>query len=259
MSGDVMTNTGKTSNCDIREALVSCLYNEATAEEISLVQEHLVSCAACKQEVAAFERVRGMLQQWQVDDMPIARLVNDQVSSRRSVLAVLKELFAVTPIWAKAVGAAAMAMLVLSVMGTDISIGRDGFSFRADILRRPAVAQTVNIADARNATSFIKTDDLERVRDDVKMLISQMIAESERQQKDELKARLISFESQLQNMHLADLTKVNTRIQEHQLRLKTIERDIDRHEGSDLTDILFSELTTWPETNSPMMVGGGND
>jgi len=259
VSGDEMTNKSNTSNCDMHEALVSYLYNEATPEETRLVQEHLVACAGCKQEVAAFERVRGMLQQWQLDDMPIVRVVAEAQRPGRSALAVLKELFTVTPVWAKALGAVAMAMLVLAVMGTNISIGRDGFSFRADIFRGQQVTQTQSLTRSQNTNDSIKVADLERVRADVKTLVSQMIAESERQQRDDLKARLVSLESQLQNMHSVDLAKIATRIQEHQSRLKTIERNIDRQEGSDLTDILFSELINKPETRSTIVAGGGSD
>jgi len=69
----------------------------------------------------------------------------------------------------------------------------------------------------------------------VKSLVNQLIAESERQQKDEIKAKLVGLESQLQNMRSADLAKLATRIQEQQARLKTIEQDIDRRgrAGSD--------------------------
>jgi hypothetical protein len=38
-----------------------------------------------------------------------------------------------------------------------------------------------------------------------------------------------------------------------------IERDIDRHEGSDLTDILFSESIDKPGTKSTIAAGGGSD
>jgi hypothetical protein len=93
----------------------------------------------------------------------------------------------------------------------------------------------------------------------VKILVSEMIAESERQQRDALKAQLVSLEAQLQNIHSANLAKIATRIQEHQVRLKTIERDIDRHEGSDLTDILFSEMTGKPGLRSTIVAGGGSD
>jgi anti-sigma factor RsiW len=104
MSGDEMSDTIK--NCNMREALVSYLYSEATPEEVRRVEAHLTECGACTQELAAFKNVRGMLQQWQIDEMPVVRVVTDP---RRSALSLLKELFAATPIWAKAVGAVATA------------------------------------------------------------------------------------------------------------------------------------------------------
>lgn len=254
-----MTDTNKTSNCGMREALVSYLYNEATPDETRDLENHLAACPACKQEVMAFERVRGMLQQWQLEDMPIMRMVTEPPSPRRSALALLKELFVVTPAWTKALGAAAMALLVLAVMGTNISIGRGGFSFRADIMRRQPADQAAYSPVSRGADEVIRAADIERVRADVKTLVSQMVAESERRQKEEMKAQLISLESQLQNMRSADLARIATRVQEHQSRLKTIERDIDRREGSNLTDILFGELMSKPETKSSVAAGSGGD
>ncbi len=226
-------------NCDMREALVSYLYNEATPEERSRVEAHLTACAECKEELHSFERVRDMLQQWQVDDLPVVRVVAESASSHRSMLAVLKELLSVTPIWAKALGAVAMALLVLGVIGTDVSVGKGGFSFHADLLRRdrsePAVVtQTDGLTNVAN---------IEQVRAEVKGLVNQLIAASELQHRDELKAQLVSLESQLQNMHSADLAKLATRIHQQQARLKTIQQDIDRREGLDLTDILFSEVS----------------
>ena len=76
----------------------------------------------------------------------------------------------------------------------------------------------------------------------MKSLVNQMVADSERDQKERIKAELVSLQSTLQTTHSADLAKVISRIQEQQTRLKTIERDIDRREGLDLTDILFSEV-----------------
>ena len=135
VSGDEMTDTNKTTTCDMHEALVSYLYNEATAEEARRVEEHTARCAPCKQELASFERVRDHLQQWQLDDMPIVRVVTEPQQGRRSAIDVLKELFGVMPVWAKAVGAVAAALLVFAVMGTSVSIGSGGVSLRADLLR----------------------------------------------------------------------------------------------------------------------------
>lgn len=231
-----MNDTQKTPNCNMHEALVAYLYDEATPDESRRIEAHLTACAACKHELTAFERVRGMLQQWQLDDLPIVRVVAER---QRSMIAVLKELFSMTPLWARALGAVAMAMLVLAVIGTDVSVGRGGVSFHADLLRRDRAAEPVNALN----TAAPGGANIEQIRAEVNAMVNQLIANSERQQKEEIKTQLVSLESQLQGMHSADLAKLVTRIQEQQQRLKTIERDIDRREGLDLTDILFSEVS----------------
>jgi hypothetical protein len=256
VSGDKMIDTNKTPNCDMREALVSYLYNEATAEETRRVEDHLVSCNACKQELTAFERVRDHLQLWQLDDMPIVRVVTEPPRARRSALDALKEMIAAMPLWGKAIGAVAAGLLVLAVMGTSVSVGRDGFSFRTDLLRRQQAEAPVRATGAQEV-KYVSADQLEQFREGMKALVSQMITESERQQKDDLKVKLVGLESQLQNMRSADLAKIAMRVQEHQVKLRTLERDIDRREGSDLTDILFSELNTTHERPPSGAQNGG--
>jgi hypothetical protein len=218
----------------MHEALVSYLYNEATAEEKGRVEAHLTECASCKQELTSFERVRVMLQQWQLDDLPVVRVVAKQTTDQRSMLDVIKELLTVTPIWAKALGAVAITMVVLAVIGTDVSVGSGGVSFRADLFRQNASGGN---AGSPNASS------VEQLRTELKSLVNQLITDGERQQRDEIKAQLGSLESQLQDTVSSDLSKLAARIQEQQARLKTIERDIDRREGLDLTDLLFSEVS----------------
>ena len=246
-----MSNNQKTPDCDMHEALVSYLYNEATPQESGRVEAHLAECTSCKQELHSFERVRGMLQQWQLDDLPVVRVVAERGSGERSMLAVLRELLSLTPVWAKALGAVAMALLVFAVIGTDVSVGKGGVSFHADLLRRDRTTPTASAANP----SFSNGSSIEQVRTEVKSLVNQLIAESERQHKDDIKAQLISLESQLQNMRSADLAKLATRIQEQHARIKTLEQDIDRREGLDLTDILFSEAIKRSERST---AGGGD-
>lgn len=227
----------------MHEALVSYLYNEATAEESRMVEDHMSRCAACHQEFASFERVRDHLQQWQLDDMPIFRVVTEPQPARRSAVDVLKELLGIMPVWVKALGAAVAVLLVFAVMGTSVSIGKGGVSLRADLLgREPSVKDAASAVNQK--VDYVSADQLEQVRASLTAIVSQMIAESERQQKDDLKAQLVSLESQFQNMRSADLAKIAMRVQEHHIKLRTLERDIDRREGSDLTDILFGELNT---------------
>ena len=239
VSGNEMTDTNKTTNCNMREAMVAYLYNEASADENRLVEAHLEGCNACRQEFASFEHVRGMLQQWQLDDLPVVR-VETPSRTHRSALEAFKELLAVAPLWAKLAGAVAIAMLVFAFLGTEVSINRNGFAMRADMFGRDKGGQSGAAIDSdMNAR-------LEQIRAEIKTIVNLEIVRSEREQSDALKAQLVSFESQLQNMHAADLAKLAARIQEHQAKIKTLERDIDRREGIDLTDILFSELTKEP-------------
>ncbi|MCI0487701.1 MAG: zf-HC2 domain-containing protein [Blastocatellia bacterium] len=246
-------DTNKTPDCNMREALIAYLYNEATPEEVRRVEPHLKECAACRREMAAFESVRGMLQQWQVDELPGIRVVaTSQGASVRSMLELLRELFTATPLWAKAFGAVAMAVLVLAVMGTEVKIGREGFSLRADIMRR-GPGESAALPDQREPNP----EKIELTRAEVKALVDQMILESERSESVELKAQLVGLESALQNMKSDDLARLAARIQQQQAQIRTLERDIDRREGLDLTDILFSELTTGSTQESGTGAQGG--
>lgn len=250
-----MSNINNTPNCDMREALVSYLYNEATPEESRRVESHLTECALCKQELTAFEGVRGMLQRWQVDELPAMRLVaaSDE-APRRSMFAVLRELFTIAPVWAKALTAMATAMLVLAVLGTEVKIGRDGFSMRADVLRRSKTADTVAPIPVTGTEPGLQLTSAE-----VKAMVNQMLAESQSQQREELKAQLVSLESQLQTAHATELAKITARIQEYRNRLKLIERDIDRRDGLDLTDILFSEVSKDAGEQTRALAENGGD
>jgi Putative zinc-finger len=232
-----MNDKNQTTQCNMHEALVAYLYDEATAQERAVVNAHLAECAACERELRAFERVRTMLQQWQIDDLPVLRVVADQ-PGQRSMLGMLKELFTMTPIWAKALGAVATAMVLLAILGTDVSVGSGGVSFHADLFHRSRAVNAVTGIDVKSA---IGEGNIEQVRVELRGLVNQLIADSERKQSEEINLQLVGLESQLQNMRSADLAKLATRIQEHQQRLKTLEQDIDRREGLDLTDILFSE------------------
>jgi hypothetical protein len=238
--GDKIMEADKTPNCRMHEALMSYLYDEASPDEIRRVEHHLMECAGCKQELAAFEQVRGMLQQWQVDDLPFVRIATTgEARPRRSSLDALKGLLSVTPAWAKAFGAVAMAVLVLAVVGTEVSVGRDGVSIKANIFRWNNAPQI-----APGSTASRDEARLDEIRAELKSVVNSMIAENERQRREEMKAQLVSLESQLQTAHEADLAKLAARVQEQRARLKSLERDIDRSEGSALSDILFGEDTT---------------
>jgi hypothetical protein len=221
----------------MREALVSYLYSEATAEEARVVEAHINECANCSGELASFNRVRGMLQHWQLEDMPMMKIVAEL--RKKPFLAAMKELLAAAPLWAKLATASAMVLLGLALLGTEVSINRDGFSLRADLLRSKSQSEVQSAGATSYATDRVA---IEQVRADMVALLGKMIADSERQQKDEFRAQLVSLQSEIQNLHASDLARIASRVEKQRSRLQTLERDIDRREGMDLTEILFSEV-----------------
>src|SRR4051812_26702086 len=113
-----MTQENRTPNCNLHELLVTYLYGETSPEENLRFETHLLDCLSCRQELSAFEGVRESLQQWQFDEVPnVGFLAATHQESRKSALALLKELFTIMPFWAKGFAAVAMALLVLAVLG----------------------------------------------------------------------------------------------------------------------------------------------
>jgi hypothetical protein len=240
-----MTQQNHIPNCNMHELLVTYLYGETAPEDSLKFESHLLECVSCKQELSAFEGVRESLQQWQFDEAPSVRLAT-VAQPRKSALALLKELFTIMPVWAKGLGAVAAAMLVLAVLGTDIKIGKDGFSYQADILRKQKslVVQESIGNPGEMVPVRLSEKQLEQLRASLMTEINARIAESEQLQKEEVTAQLADFQTQLKDMRSADLVKIAAQIQQHRVKLQTIERDIDRREGLGLTDILFGEATT---------------
>jgi hypothetical protein len=229
-----MTDTNKTPNCNMREALMSYLYDEATPEETRLVESHIKECASCSRELNEFRQLRARLQQWELTDLPVVRV--NLPDPAKSFLSVFKELFALTPVWAKACGALAAAMLVLAILGTDVSIGQNGFALRMGFLgigNRSTAGQT-----SPNGQPGVVQAAL--TKDQVAGMINQAILDNEKQQKQALETQITAIEAQLQHAHSADFARLSASVQQQRERIKGLEQDIDRREGLDLTDILFS-------------------
>jgi putative zinc finger protein len=231
-----MSDTNKTPNCNMREPLVSYLYDEASPEEARLVESHVKQCTACSQELQDFRKLRGMLQQWELDDMPVVRV--SPPPRKASFVAALKELLTLTPAWAKACGGLAAAMLLLAVMGTEVSIGQDGFKLKMGFLGigKPA-AVGVPVAQTGGTRTVAQTG---LPKEQVEAMINQAVLQSEKQQKQVLEAQLTGLESQLRQTHSAQFAKLSASIQQQRDQIQGLEQDIDRREGLDLTDILLN-------------------
>jgi len=230
-----MRDNPKTSACNNHEELVSYLYGEVTPEQARRVEAHLTECSRCDDELGAFRRVRSNLQEWELNDMPIVRVALPP--QRKSAISVLKELLGVAPVWAKVLGAGASAMLVLAVMGTDISVSKGEYHFRTHLL---GLGGTSVQAPSSTTNPPVKVEAVSLTRDEIKALVSQQILESERAQKDAMTRELARLEAGLKNTHSNDFAKLAVKVQEQRDQIKILERDIDRRAELDYSDILFS-------------------
>ncbi|MGH9821816.1 MAG: anti-sigma factor family protein [Blastocatellia bacterium] len=229
-----MTDNNKTPNCNMREPLVAFLYDEASPEEARLVESHLKQCAACSQELQQFRKLRGMLQQWELDEMPVVRV--SPPPRKSSFAGALKDLLTLTPVWAKACGGLAAAMLLLAVMGTDISVGQGGFKLKMSFLGMGKSPDVLPVAQT-GQPQVISTG---LTKEQVETMINQAVLQSEKQQKQVLEAQLTGLESQLRQAHSAEFARLSASVQQQRDQIQGLEQDIDRREGLDFTDILFS-------------------
>jgi hypothetical protein len=230
-----MRDNPKTSACNNHEELVSYLYGEVTPDQARRVEAHLTECSRCDDEMAAFRRVRSNLQEWELTDMPIVRVALPP--QRKSAISLLKELLGVAPVWAKVLGAGATAMLVLAVMGTDISVSKGEYHFRTHLL---GLGGATVQAPPSTTSQQIKVEPVSLTRDEIKALVSQQILESERSQKEAMTVELARLEAGLKNTHSSDFAKLAVKVQEQRDQIKALELDIDRRAELYNSDILFS-------------------
>ncbi len=225
-------------SCDDTESLVAYLYDEADPVLRNAVEQHLVECARCRDEVAALGGVRHALAQWTpaapplrfsvvqtplppAADPPASPVIRPRVASWQTV-----------PVWAQ-VAAATLAVAVgAAVANVQVRHDAQGWtvstgwmapvsptaarpsadeswkpalaaletSLRGD-LRATAVATAAAPAVAPAARPVADGDTLARVRD--------LIEASERRQQQELALRLTQFNRDVDIQRRADLVRID--------------------------------------------------
>ncbi|CAN5357872.1 hypothetical protein BH20ACI1_BH20ACI1_14790 [soil metagenome] len=140
------------SSCAFAEQLVSYLYNEANAQEKSVFESHLTNCENCADELSAFGFVRSSVQQWRTEEflpmktpameIPFEKSPETVINSteKRSRLADLRQLFALSPTWATA--SAAFVLLTVCVGLTFVAINFYGSN---DVAERKQIAPEKSI------------------------------------------------------------------------------------------------------------------
>jgi hypothetical protein len=119
----MMQNISNENSCRRSEDLVTLLYGEAGEREAREFKRHVESCAPCRDELAAFSRVREGVLEWRNQSLPSFEFSQNSehlfraaeaAPQKPSAWAALREFFTLSPMWMRA--ATALAVMVVCAL-----------------------------------------------------------------------------------------------------------------------------------------------
>ncbi|MBZ5536185.1 MAG: zf-HC2 domain-containing protein [Acidobacteriia bacterium] len=240
-------------NCEqFKDKILDFLYEEISEEERAEAVLHLKACSSCNAEVNEFKLVRGDLAEW---GDPAARDFSITVPYPSPLRFfkqwLIPEHWSMRNVMALAIASALLLLVAFSVLGTEVEFSKNGFAFRADLLRR-SDSRRSNIADLRPAAvtpaslplpSPVST--LEPVKSDILREVTRMIQESENRQEQLVKSEEIRLVNQLTSGYrtqVADLTRQFN--DKHKLDYVAVYDNLEQQRLADLQQIrmAFSSL-----------------
>jgi len=192
MSNDM--NNKSNRGCDKQEELVTYLYGEATPEASKQFETHMRECLICARELREFSSLRGTMQTWEMDTLP-----HIVIEPKRTFVMVLRELFTVTPIWAKAIAGVAALLIFAALLNVEVSVGN--VKVGARLFGRSAAAEP------QQAT--LKMEDVDKV-------IQQRVSESEQLNKQEMLMKLASLKEDLTRNHSEEIKEISANLKRDQ-------------------------------------------
>jgi hypothetical protein len=231
------------NGCGREELLVSVLYDEATDGQRKEFEAHLRQCASCREEFASFRDIRGDLRRWEAG--PVPRIT---VEIKPGFAERLRQAFTLLPTWGRFVAAGACALLVLSVLNADISIGQGGFHFSTSLV--PRSGSDVATGDRTPAPATVLTPQQEEhinqlVADRCDAQLRERLAVAQ----VELKAELDALQKELATAHSSELRQMAARVEAQRRKIDSLQRDLDRQAGYGGSD-LFSMVLNEPRSGS---------
>jgi hypothetical protein len=207
------------------EAIVGYLYDDLEPGEKRVFEDHVISCAACRTELAALRGVRSDLARW-APPGPARVLTFDPGPRRRPrVWAALADI----PTWVQVAAALVVLGISLRAANLQLRIDQDGFTVRTGIASPPPAAApaTPSGADAPWRADLVALE--QSIRAEVRNVSEQsrgaddgadaqallrrvraMIEASERNQRTELAFRVAEIARDVQAQRSADLQRVQT-------------------------------------------------
>lgn len=157
------------AECDRAEQLVTYFYGEANVAEADEFQHHLAQCAACREELTAFDSVRRAVDAWRSEALDQATAPSFQFQiipastaakpfehsvhparcshhmPKRSALGALRAVFDLSPLWLRVSGVATAAavcvLAALAVFGAEVRWDSRGLVAHTGVARERMVTQ----------------------------------------------------------------------------------------------------------------------
>lgn len=225
-------------NCQRQEDLVTYLYGEASAPERTRFELHLRECAACQDELKAFQNVRHKMSAWQPQIAPqhIASQLAPPMKSAQPLPSanlhpgqLLRELFQALPAWfrltAAGMATATAALVLFSLLGTRININGNGVDIAFGKEQAlPALPSAINSTAQNPATSVaVSSPDL-MTRAEAEAMIREAVARTQSQERNNVQTQLSSLEQKLTLAHRAELKLATDKLRlEHRREIARLE------------------------------------
>lgn len=210
---------------ELQESLVAYAYDECDEAERERVSSHIAACAACASELEALREVRGALQQWEVPESALGfRLVADSERLAPWWRRVLE------PSWGLAAAAGLVLVVAAAVASVEVRYDANGFVLQMGWVDRTETGSPMEVVPVTGTRAvdaapwqadFVRLEG--RLRQalsteavtasatstdvDHSMLlgeIEQLIAQSERRQKQEVAVWFTQFAQEFDMQRRAD-------------------------------------------------------
>lgn len=223
----------KRSACGRSDDLVTYLYGEATPVEAADFEKHLNACGDCRDELTAFQAVRGNLQGWELEAVP-PRI---DVAIKPTFWQSLKDLFSVTPLWGRLALGGVGTLALLALFNVSVTVGNGGVTFSAGWNRQPAQVAVATPAPVQSPQTPVQVRGTDEAA--VRAIVSQLIKESERRQAEQVEAKMVALTSKMTTQQRAEFVKAVSRLkQEQRVHLATLIQENSRRGAPDLLDLI---------------------
>jgi hypothetical protein len=130
--------------CDSKELLVSYLYDELDASAKRRFETHVLSCAECREEVAALRTTRSEIALWTPPEPDFGFRI---VRGAATPPAIPR--FRITPAWGLAAAAVLVMAIGAAIANLEVRFGTDGLSVRTGWQHEPVATAGVTSAAGR--------------------------------------------------------------------------------------------------------------